>query len=131
VSIPTDSKKSQTLPCASCVTMSRDTSNGMRSQSSVKLPVSLNYCGNASQNLRRAWLCLRENDMLTDYAARVVGIVGITLRKGETPDDDVCLLEVLLADGTYASTWWDIGPDWREETKGRRVVAIQRASFRR
>jgi len=69
--------------------------------------------------------------MLTDYAARVVGIVGITLRKGETPDDDVCLLEVLLADGTYASTWWDIGPDWREETKGRRVVAIQRASFRR
>lgn len=63
--------------------------------------------------------------------APVVGIIAVALKRGETPGDDLCTLEVLLGDGTSASTWWETSCDWAEECRGRRVVAIQRASFRR
>lgn len=68
--------------------------------------------------------------MLTEHSA-LVGITSIALRRGETAFDDVCLLEVLLSDGSLASTWWETGRDWAEETSGQRVAAIQRASFKR
>ena len=69
--------------------------------------------------------------MLSERCAPVVGITTVSLRRGETIADDLCLLEVLLADGSLASTWWEVGPDWHEHTAGKRVLAIQRASFRR